>query len=769
MHVLHSVCIIASSIAVLRTSALPLLRKDTPKLPGFYIPDAVEGPAPAKASSLVGDSPKPMNLTEATAAAQSYIVSSLGLQKDDIEISFSHSSDDELHHIYATQKFQGLPIVNAVSNVNIDAKTGEILSMHHSFVPEAIMKVAVPVSRRDAPVMPADEAVKMFSQAKGFSSLVGDTLSVLQDTERPNGMIVNGSSMAEAPIRASQKYYQTQKGLIHVWDLNVPMTDLWQNAFIDSASGEVAGVSTWTSDVVLDTRPADSLPSQPNPVQNKPKQTKKRRSGNKKRSGVSKSKSNCKRPSKGGNNKPKPTPPQPAPAPAPQDPTPDPAPVPQRPVPAPAPQPIPAPQPVPAPQPAPQPGPQPAPQPGPGRQPAGVRPATYKVVPIGKNSPAQNQGLTFVNSPWDLNASPNGWHKIGNRATNDLSGNNVIAQANPNNVRSPQQLVRLPRPIAQDLQFNIAFNPNTSPKQPQNRDAATVNMFYVSNACHDIFYNYGFTEAAGNFQTDNGNKGGRGNDAVIANNQDGSGVNNANFATPPDGQPGLMRMYLFNSANPNRDGAYENDIIIHEMAHGLSNRLTGGPANSNCLNNLQAGGMGEGWGDMLAAMLSMPATSTRQSDYAMGVYATNSARGIRRYPYSTNMRTNPRTYGDLRRLNEVHDIGEVWAATLYEVMWFMVDTSGFIAPQQIVSGQASGKGNSDMMHLLIGGMKMQPCNPTMIQARNAILAADKAKFRGKYACDIWNGFAKRGMGANAVDNRGFANNFDLPAGCRKKF
>jgi extracellular elastinolytic metalloproteinase len=58
---------------------------------------------------------------------------------------------------------------------------------------------------------------------------------------------------------------------------------------------------------------------------------------------------------------------------------------------------------------------------------------------------------------------------------------------------------------------------------------------------HDVFYQYGFDEKSGNFQDWNFGKGGLGNDAVIANAQDGSGTNNANFATPPDGQHGRMR------------------------------------------------------------------------------------------------------------------------------------------------------------------------------------------------------------------------------------
>lgn len=68
--------------------------------------------------------------------------------------------------------------------------------------------------------------------------------------------------------------------------------------------------------------------------------------------------------------------------------------------------------------------------------------------------------------------------------------------------------------------------------------------------------------------------------------------------TPPDGQNGRMRMYLWNTAVPYRDGDMEAGIVIHELCHGLSTRLTGGPANSGCLGWGESGGMGEGWGGL---------------------------------------------------------------------------------------------------------------------------------------------------------------------------
>ncbi len=52
-------------------------------------------------------------------------------------------------------------------------------------------------------------------------------------------------------------------------------------------------------------------------------------------------------------------------------------------------------------------------------------------------------------------------------------------------------------------------------------------------------------------------------------------------------------MYIWTLTTPNRDGALQNDIIVHEFTHGITNRLTGG-GTGRCLQTLEAGGMGEG-------------------------------------------------------------------------------------------------------------------------------------------------------------------------------
>ena len=61
----------------------------------------------------------------------------------------------------------------------------------------------------------------------------------------------------------------------------------------------------------------------------------------------------------------------------------------------------------------------------------------------------------------------------------------------------------------------------------------------------------------------------------------------------------ISAWYSFDDMKPPRDSAFENDLIIHEMTHGVTNRMTGG-GTGRCLQTLEAGGLGEGWSDAMA-------------------------------------------------------------------------------------------------------------------------------------------------------------------------
>jgi hypothetical protein len=151
------------------------------------------------------------------------------------------------------------------------------------------------------------------------------------------------------------------------------------------------------------------------------------------------------------------------------------------------------------------------------------------------------------------------------------------------------------------LDFDFPLDLTQAPSTYQN--AAITNLFYWNNLMHDVWYQYGFDDPSGNFQSNNYGRGGAGNDFVNADAQDGSGTNNANFATPPDGSSPRMQMFIWTAANPDRDSDLDNGVIAHEYGHGISNRLVGGPSNTSCLGNAEQ--MGEGWSDYFGLMMTI--------------------------------------------------------------------------------------------------------------------------------------------------------------------
>jgi extracellular elastinolytic metalloproteinase len=224
-----------------------------------------------------------------------------------------------------------------------------------------------------------------------------------------------------------------------------------------------------------------------------------------------------------------------------------------------------------------------------------------------------------------------------------------------------------------------------------------------------------------------------------------------------------MNMFTWNTDNPNLDGSLDNSIPIHEYGHGISNRLTGDSAQANCLQRPESRGMGEGWADVFAIYLGRKESDTRNTDIAVGGYAANNRAGIRTFPYSTNMRTSPLMYSDLNsRISSVHRTGEVWAAMLNEMYWNIVDRFPFNGDWYNAKQKA---GNIIAMQLVVSGLKLQPCNPTFITARDAILQADQNVYGGEFQCDIWRAFAKRGLGTRATQGSSYVDDTSVPAEC----
>ncbi len=198
------------------------------------------------------------------------------------------------------------------------------------------------------------------------------------------------------------------------------------------------------------------------------------------------------------------------------------------------------------------------------------------------------------------------------------------------------------------------------------------------------------------------------------------------------------------------DGDFDNGIIAHEYAHGISNRLTGGPANANCLGNAEQ--MGEGWSDYFSLVTTAKKGQIGKDAKTVGTFALRqevNGTGIRAYPYSTDMKVNPNVYEDIIGA-EIHRLGEIWTSCTWDLYWEFVNLYGF--DEDLINGNG---GNNKAVKLVIAGMKLQPCSPGFVDGRDGIIAADKLLFNGIHECLIWKVFARRGLGFNA--NQGSSN------------
>ncbi len=540
--------------------------------------------------------------------------------------------------------------------------------------------------------------------------------------------------------------------------------------------------------------------------------------------------------------------------------------------------------------------------------------AVYHVFPFPVESPIHGERKIVVN-PADPLASPFGWHDINGVAGPEFTttqGNNSFTFLDRD---SDDQSDGILPDAGPELIFDYPFSPSVEPvEQPA---VVLTQLFYATNYLHDFSYHYGFNEAAGNFQTNNYGRGGKERDAVLSQAQDGSGANNANFLTLPDGDPGAMQMYLWTPSNASflqvnspaeiagpvlvgtagfgplittkalkaavvevqdslglslacsairnrsaingkialitrgtctfkskvleaekagaiaviiannqdqiltmgndntsakpkipailipssdaeriraqlasgkvveatiayqgegpalRDGSFDNGVVAHEYAHGISNRLTGGPSNADCLFNDEA--MGEGWSDFFTLITTVLPGQTGQEAKGIGNYSARNApngKGIRRQPYSTDFSINNQVYNDIIGTRPAtattrvpHPVGEVWAAALWDLYWAMSNKYGW--DPDLIKGKG---GNNKAVQLVMDGMKLQPCSPGFIDGRNAILLADQINNKGENQCLIWEVFARRGLGWRAEqgsvqDRNDGLQDFSLPPNC----
>ncbi len=315
-------------------------------------------------------------------------------------------------------------------------------------------------------------------------------------------------------------------------------------------------------------------------------------------------------------------------------------------------------------------------------------------------------------------------------------------------------------------------------------DAATVNLFAMHNRMHDWSYRLGFTEQNYNMQdsnfgnTDNGPfPVGREADPEIGNVQAGAltggqpsflGRDNANQITLQDGIPGITNMYLWQPIAaafypPCVDGDYDMSVIGHEYTHAISNRMVGGP-DAN-LTGPQAGAMGESYSDLTAVEYLNEygfVPTGGENPFSVGAYVTGDKQaGIRNY----GMNVSPLNYSNVGydfTGPQVHADGEIWSATNFRIRSAFnakydatYPSSDATLQQRCADGELPADacpGNRRWMQVVFDAYLLMQPRVSFLDARDAYLAADKLRFGGANQALLWNTFASRGMGENAVSN-----------------
>ena len=308
--------------------------------------------------------------------------------------------------------------------------------------------------------------------------------------------------------------------------------------------------------------------------------------------------------------------------------------------------------------------------------------------------------------------------------------------------------------------YKCSWDPKTPFSWQTNRAQNAVQMYYFLGTWHDHLEDkpIGFTREAGNFEAVDG-------DAVSGNSDDGANTaaglpdadhdNNANMNTMPDGISPRMQMYLFLPSTRFLAGNSGDDssIVYHEYTHGLSNRLVVDADGNSTLGDIQAGSMGEAWSDWYALDYlvneGLEKNTAAVGDLKVGKYvdfggtirteALDCTVGAPATACPGTAAAGPGgyTYGDFGLISargaEVHADGEIWAQTLWDLR--------------------KAIGSKKAESLVTRAMELSPANPSFLDERNSILAADQVVNGGKLQKTIWQVFAARGMGyfAAALD------------------
>lgn len=344
-------------------------------------------------------------------------------------------------------------------------------------------------------------------------------------------------------------------------------------------------------------------------------------------------------------------------------------------------------------------------------------------------------------------------------------GNNVDAYADlaaPSGFGAGDVRATTTAPGRFDRAFDLAVDPAANLGQ---RQAAVAQVFYVLNWLHDVYYDAGFDEAAGNAQQDNLGRGGVAGDPLLAEVDDYAGFANASMFVPADGASPRLQVFLFPGATgggPRTDGGLDAMLISHEWGHYLHRRLV------EC-SGAMCNAMGEGWADFVALHLVLGADDPPGGAYpfapfaSRGMYANATYFGLRRYPFATDRTRSPLTLRHLRigeplpagvPVNpllasgsnfDAHNAGEVWALALFEALAGLAGEARATPPRY-----SFAEARRRMTDAVVAGMIAAPVNPDLTEQRDAILAAVAAGGDLRDLEVMATGFARRGLGSAAV-------------------
>jgi extracellular elastinolytic metalloproteinase len=116
---------------------------------------------------------------------------------------------------------------------------------------------------------------------------------------------------------------------------------------------------------------------------------------------------------------------------------------------------------------------------------------------------------------------------------------------------------------------------------------------------------------------------------------------------------------------------------------------------------------------------------------------------------------------------DYHDAGVIFGSALYDLFSMLVSKFGFEPNWKSVHSKPP-KGNIIFLKLAVSALSLQPCNPTLLHSRDALLVSEQNLFEGRLKCYVWAAFARRGMGELAHDGGGFEDDFTMPSLCKKQ-